>query len=907
MLNDRDRLLESLKFSQIDSRRLNIKRHHAKTCQWFLTHPDYISWLDPACLERTYGFLWVSGKPGSGKSTIMKFAHSKMKSKLRPKDSNNKSVTASFFFNARGEYLEKSIFGMYRSLLYQLLKGYPELQVALDDLESQDDCPSLNILKDLFHSAVSSLGQRHFTCFIDALDECDEQQVREMVDYFEDLAEECTTQCIPFRICFSSRHYPYIFIRRGVRLTLEDQAGHAKDLETYITSRLLVKEQALVEEIYPRLLTKAAGVFMWVVLVVDILNKEYERGGLSLRKRLAEIPSDLSDLFKDILRRDKENMEVLLLCIRWLLFANRPLQPQEFYHALWCGLAAKDLADDQLPDVTSPESSKRISIFVISSSKGLAEITSSNTPTVQFIHESVRDFLIKDRGIFELWPELEAEWDDLAHNALSDCCHRYILGFGTRIPAQYINSVGLESYPFLQYATQNVFCHSNSASLTVPQSKFLSIFPVGLWRELHNRFERFKIRHYSSTVTLLYILADNGFSNLVRTKIPDDPQVEVQGERYRYPLFAALASGSKDTVAALLKMPSIIEDGVDIAEGLGFRKDLKSYESRTPLTWAAQEGRLGILKQLLKLGANVDTRDRKDRTPLSRAAGNGHQAVVKLLIESGADTNFCAIGGWTSLMAASSNGHEEVVEILIENGADVNACEKVYYTPLMLAAVNDREAVAKILIENGADVNFRDINGRSSLIQAASSGHEAVAKLLIKNQADINIHDIDGRTPLSLACHIGHDAIVRALIESGADANIRDKDGGTPLISTCQKGHETIARILIQNGADVNACDKIEWTSLEVASHAGHEAVAKLLIENGAEVNVCDKDGWTPLILACQQGHEAVARILIHNGAIVNSRDHMGWTAVDWASRNGHGNVRKLLVEMESSAVVHFS
>lgn len=46
-----------------------------------------------------------------------------------------------------------------------------------------------------------------------------------------------------------------------------------------------------------------------VVLVVDILKKEYRRGEMALGMRLAEIPSDLSELFKDSLRRDNENTD----------------------------------------------------------------------------------------------------------------------------------------------------------------------------------------------------------------------------------------------------------------------------------------------------------------------------------------------------------------------------------------------------------------------------------------------------------------------------------------------------------------------------------------------------------------------------------------------------------------------
>ncbi|KAL4750070.1 nucleoside phosphorylase domain-containing protein [Aspergillus terricola var. indicus] len=178
------RLLESLRFDQIDSRKSTIKTAHAKTCRWFVSHPDYQALLDPEQLKNNHGFLWISGKPGADKSTIMKFAYMKMKNKAHHKN----AVTASFFFNARGELLESSILGMYRSLLLQLLEGFPDLQAVLDNIDliplNQNGCPSLNALKALFCNAITALGQHQFTCFVDALDECDKQQVVDMVLYF---------------------------------------------------------------------------------------------------------------------------------------------------------------------------------------------------------------------------------------------------------------------------------------------------------------------------------------------------------------------------------------------------------------------------------------------------------------------------------------------------------------------------------------------------------------------------------------------------------------------------------------------------------------------------------------------------------------------------------------------------
>ncbi|PGH07190.1 hypothetical protein GX51_01977 [Blastomyces parvus] len=549
----RQKLLNSLRFAQIDSRKSTIKTAHNKTCRWFLSRPDYEAWLDPAKLTQHYGFLWISGKPGAGKSTIMKFAYSEMKRKARRQD----AIIVSFFFNARGEHLEKSILGMYRSLLLQLLEGHPDLQTILDDPElipqSQNGWPSLDILKELFGNAVFALGKRSVTCFVDALDECDEQHVVEMVEFFEDLAEQSTANGVQFRICFSSRHYPYIDIQRAIRLTLEDQSGHAEDLTNYVSSRLRIDNHVLVEELRPEILGKAAGVFMWVILVVHILNKEYRRGGLALRMRLAETPSDLSELFRDILRRDNENIEHLLFCILWILYAKRPLRPAEFNHALWSGLSLNSLADDQFPDLNIIE--RR----VVNYSKGLAEITKSQHPTVQFIHESVRDFLIKDKGLHDLWPGLGSDCESPSHEKLKQFCsfymnHTVLRGSVSRVLSE--SQPGgkekiLNEFPFLRYASQNILYHANATAKSVPQNDFLSTFPISRWIKISNLFERFKVHHYSPDARLFYILAEKGYNELVRTRLKVEPQSRVFGEIDENPLFVALANGNKDTIAAL--------------------------------------------------------------------------------------------------------------------------------------------------------------------------------------------------------------------------------------------------------------------------------------------------------------------------------------------------------------------
>ncbi|KAG7145210.1 hypothetical protein HYQ46_006053 [Verticillium longisporum] len=69
----RQHLLESLDFPQIDARKTTIRIAHAKTCRWLLQHSAHRDWLDPAMQSQNHGFLWLRGKAGAGKSTMMKW------------------------------------------------------------------------------------------------------------------------------------------------------------------------------------------------------------------------------------------------------------------------------------------------------------------------------------------------------------------------------------------------------------------------------------------------------------------------------------------------------------------------------------------------------------------------------------------------------------------------------------------------------------------------------------------------------------------------------------------------------------------------------------------------------------------------------------------------------------------
>jgi hypothetical protein len=79
------------------------------------------------------------------------------------------------------------------------------------------------------------------------------------------------------------------------------------------------------------------------------------------------------------------------MCLQWILFASRPLKVEELYYAV---LSRTE------PELITPWNSRILNewtlrLFVINNSKGLAELSRANGVTVQFIHESVREYFLK--------------------------------------------------------------------------------------------------------------------------------------------------------------------------------------------------------------------------------------------------------------------------------------------------------------------------------------------------------------------------------------------------------------------------------------------------------------------------------------------------------------------------------
>ncbi|WDK09184.1 hypothetical protein CGRA01v4_00462 [Colletotrichum graminicola] len=402
--------LRSLAFREINARRHDITHAHQDTCDWLFDTLEFRQWMDPTCLQDHNGVFWIKGKPGAGKSTLMKHAfHHFHKPGVR-----NYHLVA-YFFNARGEKLEKAPLGMLRSMVHQLLRTDDALYAHFhqnfipEGLEISDYQWRPLELQEFVRWAVTQRLSTPFLLLVDALDECNEPDARHVVEFLESLRILACQYRTQLKICLSSRHYPSITMRKAVELKVEHSKDHERDISKYINERLTVNNFDIIYEIR----RKANGIFIWVAIIASVVNKAYDEGQVeAMGRTLEEVPADLDAMFSAILGKDISNSAETVRMLQWVLLGLRPLTPQELFVAVV---------------ETAPPASDIIQRRITTSSKGLVEIRRDyHTNSVQFIHLSVRGFLFRYKKLQMLDPTLGPEPFATIHGRLWARCRSSI-------------------------------------------------------------------------------------------------------------------------------------------------------------------------------------------------------------------------------------------------------------------------------------------------------------------------------------------------------------------------------------------------------------------------------------------------------------------------------------------------
>jgi len=323
-LEIQQKLLIGLSFPQMRERGQQIANAYPATYQWML-HPIadgsrqwhcFAKWVDEAAIN--HGIYWIHGKPGSGKSTLMKFLHSNLtvEDHMLRWANGQPIIKAQYFFWKSGNLLQRSLEGLYRHLLLQILE---QRSGMLDDALLVQQKTGFGTytthwnkidLSEALLALVRSLSTNSkFLFVVDGLDECEDNIVgqEEAVDVLTRLS---TLDHV--KVCISSR--PWNIYKDAFaqcpQLRLEDLTR--ADIQLYVESRLRVShgwrffEEAARQEadkLVSNIISRAEGVFLWACLVVrDILQGLRDGDSLEeLRRKLYRIPTDLNDYFMSII------------------------------------------------------------------------------------------------------------------------------------------------------------------------------------------------------------------------------------------------------------------------------------------------------------------------------------------------------------------------------------------------------------------------------------------------------------------------------------------------------------------------------------------------------------------------------------------------------------------------------
>ncbi|KAK8077108.1 hypothetical protein PG996_003278 [Apiospora saccharicola] len=307
----RQKLLRSLKYNGMNERRNDHHLHHPSTLQTI--------WKDNLDTDLWQPFrdwlysedqvFWVSGKPGSGKTTLMKFLVSQRQTLERLRVWNPNVIVVSHFIWLMGpDPMQRNLKGIFCSVLHQVLTAEATIADyvvgafgAVVLTENPTDW-SLEELKEVW-LVMMKKSSIPVCLFLDGLDEVDPK------DGTDTLLDIIAANFRPFpcvKLCMASRPEPILRTRleqaKYPSLALHDV--NRPDITRYVESTL--KYDGNGKGYLQRLLVdKSNGIFLWTHLVLRNVNRalELSQDFDEARRYIDTMPVGLEDLYESMWER----------------------------------------------------------------------------------------------------------------------------------------------------------------------------------------------------------------------------------------------------------------------------------------------------------------------------------------------------------------------------------------------------------------------------------------------------------------------------------------------------------------------------------------------------------------------------------------------------------------------------
>ncbi len=425
-------LLSSLNFRTRTYRHEDIPEAHKATFAWIFSDQERHQPPDSAAdatetpsgfkawLASGRGTFWISGKAGSGKSTLVKFVagHAKTRSALQTGAGPHKVVIASHYFWSAGTAMQKSLKGLLQELVFDVLCRCPELAHDVFPHRLQtwttapgtistagspgDDVWTVRELREGLRQIADHPALPIRCCFfVDGLDEYSGDHI-ELCQILKDLATSDNLKC-----CVSSRPWNvFEDAFGGGAAFLRVHELTYNDIRLFTRSRLhsnarwrqMGIDDAQRESLARYITEHAQGVFLWVFLVTKYLREGVIDGDTfaDLQRRLEVVPTELEPYFKHMLDCvDAFHHSYMAQTLQMALNAEEPLD-LAVYYAAEHELADANYALSRPPDFDvrvvnlHPEFYKPCRRRINARCGGLLGFKKHG---VEFIHRTVHDFL----------------------------------------------------------------------------------------------------------------------------------------------------------------------------------------------------------------------------------------------------------------------------------------------------------------------------------------------------------------------------------------------------------------------------------------------------------------------------------------------------------------------------------
>ncbi|KAJ5919300.1 hypothetical protein N7466_010243 [Penicillium verhagenii] len=896
-------------------RKDNVEKCHTNTCEWIFERDEYQSWKN-----KSRGLLWIKGKPGAGKSTLMKFLHESLQ--IQKSQAEDQTLQLDFFFSARGTELQRTPLGMLRSLLNQIFDRdatvRPQMRESYEKRckqfgygERTWEWPR-SVLEDLLASVIlESANQQTVKVFVDALDEAGAESAQQLAAYFHRLVDRAGIKEAALKVCISCRHYPIMENVRAMEIHVEDHNG--EDIAIYINDMLIDIDLGKdPTQLVGELTQQANGLFQWAQIMMPLIRRKYIEGESfeEIRSWLCEVPAGLEDVYIYTLRKviEARNRELSFQLFQWVCLAERPLTMAEMRYAL----VAKNAQISPFPmrweDIHGfIESDDRMKRRIKTLSGGLVGIAPSqdNNETVQVVHQSVNDFL-RDKGLWILSFDLNTEKFPKEKESILLYCHADLYrscliylsttyrqhelldekeGQEAPIEEKERRYALIRDHPFVHYATTYLFIHAEKAASSrsaALQNEKDILQQVGRqWTEYCRFLNRGSYLCPPRGTTILHMAAAANLDDLLDCISSWGKDFEKSDNHGNTAFHSAARRGQIKAGKILL------QNGAD--------SEAKNIYGFTALMEAAGRGHVEFVHWLLPGGMILDEETAGDA--LQKASSGGYRSVVELFLGAGADVNTQGGRYGTALQAAASFGRTEIVRLLLNAHANVNAQGGHYGNALQAAVYYENLEIVRLLLDAHADINAQGGEFGNALQAAASSGSTEIVHLLLDAHAEVNAQGGYYGSALQAAAWEGSSEIVRLLLNAHADVNTQGGKYGNALLAAIQQRNLEIVHLLLDAHADVNTQGGYYGNALQAAVCEGSSEIVHLLLNAHADTNAQGGFYGNALQAAISSGKTKIVSLLLNAHADVNTQGGHYGNALQAATWNGNFEIVRLLLD----------